>query len=134
VELLETQDPERRRLMEEANRHKQNLEGELSLVSDRTQKIVTNALIIGGALALSYLLVNQLSKTKKKKRKARAMLTVASAPTPVAESQEEDEEPSVLAQIGDRVVSQATLVLLDIARSKLMEYLEARNNKKDEHS
>ena len=69
MELLETQDPEKKRLMEESDRHKQELQKEVKAMSDKTEKVVKNALIIGGALAITYLIVSQLGSSRKKKNK-----------------------------------------------------------------
>ena len=54
--------------MDEAKKHRDALNDDVQAVSDRTQKIITNALIIGGALALTYVLVRQLSWGKSKKK------------------------------------------------------------------
>ncbi len=131
MELLETQDPEKRRLIETSDRHKRELQKEVKSVSDRTERILTNALIIGGSLALTYFIVSQLGgwKTKKKKAKGKKEETV--------EGEAEDDSalvaPSFISQIGSKVINQATLILLDIAREKLSEYLESRKNR-DENS
>ena len=53
MELLETQSPERRKLLETSERHKRELEKEVKSVSEKTEKAITNALIIGGSLALT---------------------------------------------------------------------------------
>src|SRR5262245_32901669 len=73
MELLETQDPEKRKLLETSERHRRELEKEVRDISERTEQVVTNALIVGGVLALSYLAIRQFSKgkTKKKKHKKR---------------------------------------------------------------
>jgi len=129
MELLETQDPEKRRLIETSDRHKRELGKEVKAISDRTEQTVKNALIIGGALALTYFTVSQLTKRKTRRKKAK-------------NKEVEDEEmefvsepsgPSLIAQIGDKVISQGTVILLDIAKDMLAEYLESRK-KKDENS
>ena len=58
MELLETQDPERRKLIETSDRHKRELEKEVKAMSDKTEQVLKNALIIGGALALTYFMSN----------------------------------------------------------------------------
>jgi len=129
MELLETQDPERRRLIETSDRHKQELEKEINTMSDKTEKVVKNALIIGGVLAVTYLLVSQLSPGKKKKKvKTRA----ASISQDVEEDDEENEQPetpSLFSQIGAKVADTATVVLLDLAKEALAEYLKNRTQK-----
>jgi hypothetical protein len=126
MELLETQDPEKRRLLETSERHRRELEKEVSDITKKTERVLTNALIVGGVLAVAYFAVSQFSKKSKKKKhkKHKAVVTdddateeqLAAAPAP----------PSLLAEIGTKVVNQATLILIDIAREKLMEYLENR--------
>ena len=69
MELLETQDPEKKRLIEASDRHKQELQREVKAMSDKTEKVVKNALIIGGTLAVTYLLITQLGSSKKKKKR-----------------------------------------------------------------
>ena len=65
MELLETNDP-KGVLLKKSAKHKKELEDEIKLLSEHTEKIVTNALIIGGTLALTYLLISQFSKSKSK--------------------------------------------------------------------
>lgn len=134
MELLETQDPEKKRLIETSDRHKRALEKEVNELSKKTERMVTNALIIGGSLALTYFLVSSLSgKKKKRKQKAIKAVQVQTEGTAIAETEEETDEPSVLGQLGTKILNQATLMLLDIAKDKLFEYLESRK-KADEHS
>jgi hypothetical protein len=131
MELLETQDPEKKRLIEASARHKKELQREVKAMSDKTEQVVKNALIIGGTLAVTYLLISQLSSSKKKKGKARV--------TDQKKDQEPDFEPApayspptFLSQLGDRLVTQATVMLLDIAKDKLAEYLSNRKQKHED--
>src|SRR5260221_7559119 len=110
MELLETQDPEKKRLIESSLRHKQEMERQVKDISDRSEKMLKNALIIGGALALTYVVVNQLSSHKTKKRKVRKIQAVSSTSNA---DEVEDESPSILSQMGDKLVNTATLFLLD---------------------
>lgn len=135
MELLETHDPEKKKLIESSNRHRQEIEKEIQAVSDRTQRIATNALIVGGALALAYFAFSTLSDGKKKKKKK-----IKSA----AKGEEEEYEvqpaaPSLISQIGEQVITQATFLLSDIAKAKLSEYLQSRKeeieaNKESQHN
>ncbi len=129
MELLETQDPEKKRLIESSLRHKQEMEREVKDISDRSEKMLKNALIIGVALALTYVVVSQLSsiKTKKKKSKHPKDVTIED------EEEEMNESPSMLSQMGDKLVSTATLFLLDLAKEKLSDYLQNKKTK-DENS
>jgi hypothetical protein len=129
MELLEIQDPEKKRLIEESERHRRELDREVGELSDRTERVVKNALIIGGALALSYFLFTQFSG-KKKKAKAKKQAAI-SAPES-AEPEEVDESPSFISKIGTQVMNQATLMLLALAKEKLAEYLQSRKEKHED--
>jgi hypothetical protein len=132
MELLETQDPEKKKWVEASARHKRELEKEVNAMTEKTERVLTNALIIGGSLALTYFVISRFTgggKAKKKKEKRKTM--------PAGEEKENDDEsyesPSLISQIGHKVINQATLILLDIAREKLAEYLHSRKST-DENS
>ena len=123
MELLETQDPEKRKLIESSDRHKRELEKELNGIRTKTERVFTNALVIGGALVLSYFIISQFSGSKKESRKKQKIAEEGSENEVVASA-----VPSFLAQVGTKVINQATLILLDMAREKLEEYLHERKN------
>jgi hypothetical protein len=126
MEILQSQDPEKKRLMEAAQLHKEALAQNVQAVSERTQKIMTNALVIGGALALTYLLVSQLSGGKSKKKKSKTVTLVTQAPAETAATTEaEESDDSLLAQIGTKIINEATVILLNLAKEKLSEYLNS---------
>lgn len=133
MELLEPQDPERRKLIETSDRHKRALEKEVLAMTEKTERMLTNALIIGGSLALTYFVISSFSGKKKRKKKNKIAKTQSAAPETVEETEEEDNTPSIISEIGTRVVNQATMMLLDIAKEKLFEYLESRKQA-DENS
>lgn len=133
MELLESQDPEKKKLIETSDRHKRALEKQVSALTQKADKMVTNVLIIGGSLALTYFLISSLSGGKKKKRKLKKAREQAAMEAGVEEEEKEDTSPSVLGQIGTRVLNEASVILLDIAKEKLAEYLESRK-KTDENS
>lgn len=129
MELLETQHPERKKLIETSDRHKRELEKEVKDMSDKTEKVLKNALIIGGALAVTYLLVSQLGSGKKKK-KARAKIQLQAASPSVNNAEEEEEEtPSAFAAMGTKIADTATVMLLDLAKEALADYLKTRKQK-----
>lgn len=138
MELLETQDPEKKRLIETSDRHKRAMQKEIGDLTLKTDKVLKNALIIGGSLALTFLVISAIGKGRKKKRKkiAKAQAAIGAAGEPVAPTLEDDEddddEPSVLNKVGTQLLNQASVILLDLARQKLNEYLASR--KTDEHS
>jgi hypothetical protein len=130
MELLEPDDY-KRELLKKSALHKSELEEEVKQISDRTQKVITNALIIGGTLAVTYFLVKQFSGSKSKVKTKARKSTVASDSIG-----EEDEEvtqsgvPAIISQIGTALVSQASVLLLNLAKEKLSEYLESQTEKK----
>lgn len=127
MELLETQSPERRKLLETSERHKKEFEKEIKGVSDKTEKAITNALIIGGSLALTYFAVSQLTKSKKTKVK-RGKVKAINLPDQEEMEIETSSAPSLVSQISEKLISQASLILLDLAKEKLSEYLTKRKN------
>lgn len=127
MELLETQDPEKKKLIETSNRHRQELEREIDDIGNRSQKMLKNALIIGGALALTYIMVSQISSRRSKKKKAKAAEAETSTKQIQVQKEEEENEPSIFSEIGGKVASAATVFLLDLAKEKLTDYLENRN-------
>jgi hypothetical protein len=130
MEILDMQDPEKKRLMDEAKRHKDAIGSDVKAVSERTETIVKNALLIGGALALTYVLFRSFSggKSKKKKSKTVKLVTQPSEQTAVADSDDDDSDSgsNLLTQIGTKIANEATVLLLDLAKEKLAEYLASR--------
>jgi len=134
MELLESQDPEKKRLIETSDRHKHELEKEVKALSDKTERVVKNALIIGGTLALTYLLLNQLSSSKNKRKKAKVKPSEDDeTDSSLVKADTSFSQPSLISQLGERLATQATALLLGIAKDKLGEYLSNRKQK-DENS
>jgi hypothetical protein len=133
MELLETQDPEKKRLLETSDRHKHELEKEVKAISDNTERIVKNVLIIGGTLAVTYFLVSSLGSSKRKKKKATQSEATGETTATSEPSNSSYSPPSFLSQVGERFATQATALLLGIAKDKLTEYLSHRKQK-DENS
>ena len=131
---LETDNPEKGQLLQRSAHHREQLEEEVKLISERSEKIITNVLIIGGALALTYFLVSSLSgSSEKKKSKARKLKLVESNEDndSTVESDQEPEQAGIVSQIGTVIVAQATGFLLSIAREKLVEFLQSHGLKKE---
>jgi hypothetical protein len=124
MELLETQDPLKRQLIESSDRYKQELQRDVKEVSEKTERVVKNALIIGGALALGYILVNQLSSSSHSKR--RKVTKVRAIQANDDDAVEVYSEPTLISKIGTQVLNQATFMLLEVAKEKLAEYLQTK--------
>ena len=135
MELLETQDPDRKRLLETSDHHKRAMEKQLNEMTKKTDQMLMNALIIGGSLAATYFIISTLSsKRKKKKKKIAEAAAAAAGESPVqAVEEDDDDEPTLLSKVGTRLIDQATVILLDLAKQKLAEYMASRN-KSDDHS
>lgn len=128
MDLLDTDDPIKSELLMKTARHREDLEEETRAMAERTEKVITNAIVIGGALALTYFLYTQFSGSKKKKVKKKKE----------AEAEVEDEEVeetsgssagNIISQVGTALVSQGGALLLALAKEKLTEYLRAQADK-----
>lgn len=123
-------------LLNKSARHRQELQKEVELISERTQTVLTNALIIGGTLAATYFLVRQFSGSSSKKKTRTAKINVV----PARDTEDEEIEsssPGLMSQLGTALVSQATVFLLGLAKEKLSEYLQSQlvtKPKEDERS
>ncbi|HEY5826135.1 MAG TPA: hypothetical protein VIT44_17300 [Cyclobacteriaceae bacterium] len=131
MELLESQDPLKRKLIATSDRHKRELEKEVKEIGERTERTMKNVLIIGGSLALAYLVVNQISSSRKKKKKYKIAkipkLKVVNTNTEEAEDDEEEHDSTnIISVIGTQVMNQATAMLLELAKEKLTEFLASR--------
>lgn len=131
MELLDSDDV-RSQLVRKSAEHKKEIEGDVKFISEETQKIITNALVIGGSLALTYYLVRQFSGgSKKKSRKKSHKVKLVQEPSQeVVTVEEEPSSPGVLGQVGSAIAMQASVFLLNLAKEKLMEYLHSAAQKK----
>ena len=127
--MLDSDDP-KENLMRQSALHRDQLEEDVKLISERTQKIITNALIIGGALAASYFIISSFS-SKPKKKKVKKIKLIQDNPEQVVVS-EEPETPGIISQLGTALASQATVMLLGLAKEKLEEYMQSQAAKKAE--
>ncbi len=130
MELLETDDPVKGRLLKKSGMHQKLIQDDIKGISDQAQKVLTTALVVGGALALSYVLVSGFFGSSKGKKKQTAKIKVV--PTEREEKEyapDAPEQPNMLAQIGTALASQAAVFLLSIAKEKLLEYLNSESAK-----
>lgn len=133
MELLEADDPIKSQLLKKSAQHREELEQDVQLISERTQRVITNALVIGGALALTYFVVSRFSGSgKKSKSKTRKIKVVNAAPGNESEVETVSAAPGFVSQIGTALASQASVFLLSLAKEKLSEYLESQAAKKEQ--
>jgi hypothetical protein len=131
MELLDTDDP-KGHLLQKSAHHREQLEDDVKFISERTEKIITNALIIGGSLALTYFLVSRFSGSRTKVRsKTQKIRLVQQEPGEETEVIHEASAPGLVTQIGTALASQATVFLLGLAKEKLNEFMQAQSEKKE---
>jgi hypothetical protein len=127
MELLESDDA-KSVLLKKSAMHKKELEDEVRLLSENTEKIVTNALIIGGTLAVTYFLVRKFTKKSKagKRAKVKKIKLVNDSGESTVTTAAEKSDPGIMSQIGSALAAQATVFLLDLAKEKLSTFLQSR--------
>lgn len=134
MELLDSDDALKSHLLRKSVQHRDQIEEDVKLISERTEKAITNALIIGTALAATYLLISSISggsKGKRKKIKKVKLVKEDDSQEQVVMATTEPEQPSVITQIGTALASQATILLLNLAKEKLSEFMQSQEEKKE---
>ena len=134
MDLLETKNS-KHELLKKSAQQQRMLQDELQHLSARAEKIVTNALVIGGSLLISYYLVRQFMGSKKKSKsgtKKLAIFNPSEQPNGDGSEKEESLVTSVLSDIGAKVAGHMATLLLTLAREKLMDFLESQIDKKNE--
>lgn len=132
MKIFKSDDP-KFELMQKSARQREELEEEIKLFSERTEKIITNALIIGGTLAAAYLALRMFSGKSKGSSKTKKIKLVSAR----VDQPEEVEvtQPSVVtnivSEIGSAVAAQATAFLLTLAKEKLTELLSNQTANKN---
>jgi len=128
MDLFEPNDQKKLDLLNRSSIHRQGVEDEVKQISERTQDILTKALIVGGTVAITFLIARKISKgNSKKKGKGKK---IKAAPVNMMHDdehdvQEEPESPGMFAKIGSALVTQATIFLLSLAKQKVSEYLQS---------
>ncbi|QSE98616.1 hypothetical protein [Fulvivirga lutea] len=107
--------------------HEKELEKELEALTEKGRQLATNALMIAGGLALSYLVFKSIFSSEPKKKKKKVKRTEA------IEGEAIETEASMFGQIGSALAKEATVFLLGIAKEKLVEYLNSRNESAERH-
>jgi hypothetical protein len=133
MKFQESDDP-KDLLLKKTAKHKQELEEEVKSLSEGTEKLITNAVVIGGTLLVTYFLVRQFTKSKTKKRAKKVKIVKDADANVDADASVSDSSPGIVSQIGSALAAQATVFLLDLAKDKLSAYLQARGEKETEPS
>ena len=128
---LETDNPEKGRLLQRSALHRELLEEDVKLLTEQSQKIITNALIIGGALALTYIVVRGFTAASKEEKVKTPKIKIVEPRPDTAEPRvHASAEPGIMSQVGAVLAAQATGILLSLAKEKLMEFLQSQMAKK----
>ena len=97
----------KKQLAEDSDQIKQQIRSELHGVTDQFRDIATNALLVGGATALGYWLVQKVGPWKSKKI---------------------GQHRSRFRKAGESLLQVFMIYLLSLAREKLVAYLETLDN------
>ena len=120
---------EKKKLIEARERYRKELQHEVRDITDQANQALKTVLIIGGALAAGYIVAKQFTRSSRKKAKNKTK----DSPDTVTEAVEEySTGPSLLSIVGERIVTEASFLLLDLAKDKIREYLEARKNEDED--
>lgn len=136
MELLESDDP-KAQLLRKAQQQKDALHGDVKVLSEKTEKVVKTALIVGGALAATYLIYKLLSSDGGSKKKKKVKLVRAATREEVDGEEVERGAMStspfsgIINKLGVVLATQASAFLLSLAKEKIGEYLEKREEQKD---
>jgi hypothetical protein len=133
MELLESDDP-KAQLLRKAQQQKNALHGEVKLLSDKTEKVIKTALVVGGALAATYLIYKLLSNDGGSKKKKKVKLVRATTHEEDDDQQQvvvrESAFSGIINKLGVVLATQASAFLLSMAKEKIGEYLEKRAEEK----
>jgi len=136
MDLFEPNDQKKLDLLNRSSIHRQGVEDEVKQISERTQDILTKALIVGGTVAITYLIARKISKRNTKKKGRGKKIKAAVAPIVHEEAQhgeEESESPGFFGKIGSALLTQAGIFLLGIAKEKVSQYLHSPAGQKAEN-
>ena len=101
------------RLKEASNRHKEALHADISFAVEQTKKVALRVVLLGGGLALAFIIVRALLKQEK---------------TGVIPGKIDKKKPSRLIQMRNFVLEEVTTFLLALAKEKLIAYLQEINS------
>jgi hypothetical protein len=99
-----------------SNEQQKALENDFEIISEKGKTVTINALFIVGGLALSYLLFKTLAGGDKKNKKLKVALE--------SDEIKIEDSPSFFNDIVQTLGREVAIILLDLAREKLMAYLQ----------
>ena len=136
MELLETKD-DKELLVKQTEKYKQQLNDEFNSITQNTEKIITNVLIIGGTLAVTYVVARIFFKGGRKRKAQRKLKEPNDIDSNLGVASQKESDPGVVSQIGSALAAQATVFLLNLAKDKLSAYMQTHFEKeakpKNEH-
>ncbi|UII34480.1 hypothetical protein LVD17_11735 [Fulvivirga ulvae] len=115
-------------LEHDSQKHREAFEHELSEVVDKTKRIATSVLVIGGSFALSYYLIKKLTG-KKTVKKIKMQKDTGGVNEMVIQK-----HPSVFSTVGNVILTEMAVFLLGIAKERLINYIQNLNSREDEDS
>lgn len=129
----------KKQLLKQSVLYKEEFEEEFKLIKNRTDDLLKKVLVIGGSLAVTYLLFRQLSNSKRKQKRVRKNIDInpdEGTTEDVIFSQPPSQFALIASEIGANLANQATSFLLQVAKDKLMELLQPKetNQEEDEDS
>jgi hypothetical protein len=123
----------------EVDLHKSDVEEEINQLKEKAERVLTTALIVGGALALTYFIAKRFTHSPSAKKTVKSKKKIRS----IQEDQDFEDDQSettgtragdLLGKVGESLINQATAMLLDIAKEKLIEFILTQQSKSaDEH-
>ncbi len=137
MEFLDSGDSVKEQLRERAAQKRQQFQEEARSLTSQAEKVLTNGLMIAGALAITYWVFTAFSGGQKKKKKQTKTKATALADVELEEGENSEpltESPGVLAGVGSALATQAGLFLLDIAKDRLRDYLAKRGQEKTDEN
>ena len=126
---------QKKKLLVQSNLYKDDFERELKIVKHQTNELLKNTLIIGGSLALTYILFRQVTSRRNKKRVFANTLDTKNIRDDVEEIttlERPSRFNSILSEIGTSLANEATAFLLSIAKEKLLELLTPKDTVADD--
>ena len=119
-----------------SEKYKEDLRRNLQNAVDSIGDTGKNAIVIGGILAGGFLLYKLMTPAiDKKKKKKKAVLSLNQPVDHSAvETYYEPKAPTVISKLTDRIMEEATVFLLALAKEKLLEYLNSAENDHSEDS